>query len=123
MDLAIPRDVELPPDLRARVELHDLDDVQEFVRDQQRRREESIPRAEEIIERKLDEFDYWYRHVLQEPIYNGRSHTAESIRQEEVAALQPMLPPELQIKLDQITRRLVDRILRVTSRTTARQSE
>jgi len=76
-----------------------------------------IPQAEEIIGRKLDEFGYWYKHVLHEPIYNGYSNTIESVRQDELGRLFQKLSPELRNELDQVTRRMVNRIIRVTSRT------
>jgi glutamyl-tRNA reductase len=121
MDLAIPRDVDVPKDWNPAVEVHDLEDIKLYVRDQQLQREKAIPQAEEIIGRKLDEFDYWYKHVLHEPIYNGYSNTIESVRQDELGQLFQKLSPELRNELDQVTRRMVNRIIRVASRTASQK--
>jgi len=121
MDLAIPRDVDIPKDWNPAVEVHDLEDIKLYVRDQQLQREKAIPQAEEIIGRKLDEFDYWYKHVLHEPIYNGYSNTIESVRQDELGQLFQKLSPELRNELDQVTRRMVNRIIRVASRTASQK--
>jgi glutamyl-tRNA reductase len=123
MDMAIPRDVDAPKDDNSVVEVNDLEDVKRFVEDRQQQRELAIPQAEEIIERRLDEFDYWYGHVLHEPIYNGRSDALENIRREELAAIIDQLPEELQNQLNQATRRIVDRVIKVTDRSAVRRSE
>jgi glutamyl-tRNA reductase len=118
LDIAVPRDFDIPKDLDPLIEVNDLEDVERFVKDRQHERELAIPQAEEIIERKLDEFDYWYKQVLYEPIYNGRANTVESIRDEELAAVLKKLPPELQDELNEATRRIVDRVLRAANRPT-----
>ena len=123
MDLAIPRDVDMPKDAHDFVEVNDLEDVKRFVEDRQQKRELAIPQAEEIIGRRLDEFEYWYGHVLHEPIYNGRSNALESIRREELAAIIDKLPTELQNELNQATRRIVDRVIKASRRPAARKSE
>ena len=64
-----------------------LGGVKQFVKNRQQLRESAIPQAESIIKRRLDEFNYWYGHVLHEPIYNGHSNTIESLREEELAAI------------------------------------
>ncbi|MCP4676199.1 MAG: hypothetical protein GY854_11965, partial [Deltaproteobacteria bacterium] len=102
IDLAIPRDVDYPHDNNNTVEVYDLEDIKHFVKDQQKKREQAIPQAEEIIERKLTEFNYWWQHVKQEPLYNGQAGTIESIREEEIAPLLERIPSELKSELDQI---------------------
>ena len=69
------------------------------------------------------EFNYWYGHVLHEPIYNGRSNTIESLREEELAAILDKLPPELQNELNQATRRIVNRVIQIARRETPQKSE
>jgi glutamyl-tRNA reductase len=127
VDLAIPRDVDAPlmpaGDRDPTVTVSDMEDVKRFVADRQHQRERAIPQAEEIIERKLDEFDYWYGHVQHEPIYNGANRAAESIREEELGPVIEKLPPDLKEELDRATRRLVDRLLKVAKRSSGDQSE
>jgi glutamyl-tRNA reductase len=71
VDMAVPRDVDLPKGWHPSVDVYDLEDIERFVSDRQRRREAAVPQAEEIIERKLGEFCYWYRNVLYETDSNG----------------------------------------------------
>lgn len=73
VDMAIPRDIDVPKDWHPLVDVYDLEDVKRFVSDRQQQRQSAVPEAEEIIGRRLDEFDYWYQHVLLEPVYNGQT--------------------------------------------------
>jgi glutamyl-tRNA reductase len=127
VDLAVPRDVD-PTGVREQtggdtIALSDLEDVKRFVANRQQRRQEEIPRAEEIIERRLDEFDYWYGHVQHEPIYNGAGVSAESIREEELAPIIERLPPEMRDEFNRATRRLVDRVVKAVKRSSNDQRE
>lgn len=123
VDMAIPRDVDIPKDWDPSVEVKDLEDIKRFVDRRQHQRELAIPQAEEIIERRLDEFDYWYGHVLHEPIYNGRANTIDTIREEELAPILEKLPSGLRNEINQATRRIVDRVVKFTNRSAARRSE
>jgi glutamyl-tRNA reductase len=116
IDLAIPRDVAYDNGSNPNVEVHDLEAIKSFVKDQQARRVQAIPQAEEIIERKLAEFTYWFEHVRYEPLYNGLEESFETIRQQEIAFLHDKLPPGLQVELDQATRQLVDHLLHLKAR-------
>jgi len=118
IDLAIPRDVDCVDGDLSGVEVHDLEAIKQFVRDQQKKREAAIPMAEEIIDRRLSEFVYWFEHIRYEPIYNGLGNSFEAIRQQELATLMEKLPPELQGEVEQTTRRLVDHLLHLKQRTT-----
>jgi glutamyl-tRNA reductase len=125
VDLAVPRDVEVPAGgyREPAVTVSDLEDVKRFVARRQQRREMEIPRAEEIIERKLDEFEYWYGHVQYEPIYNGGGRRVESITEEELSPIIERLPPELREELNQAARRLVSRLVRDVRRSSDDESE
>ena len=123
IDLAIPRDIESNGHLPDNTKLLDLEAIKGFANEQQKRRESSIPRAEEIIDQRLAEFTYWYNNVLHEPLYGGHSSAIESIRQEELGKLLDKLPPELQKELQSTTQRLVDRVIQVTGRAKSDQME
>ena len=118
LDLAVPRDVEYDNGTNPLVEVHDLEAIKQFVKEQQARRERAIPQVEEIIERKLAEFVYWFEHVRYEPLYNGLEKSFESIRRHEISELLEKLPPGLQVEVDRATRQLVDHLLHVKVRTT-----
>lgn len=123
VDMAVPRDFEVAEGLDPALEINDLEDIKKFVSESQYQRELAVPQAEEIVDRKLGEFGYWYDHVLHEPIYNGRSNTVETIREEELRPLLEKLSPELRDELNRATRRIVDRVIRVTSRPAERRSD
>ncbi|MBU1318764.1 MAG: glutamyl-tRNA reductase [candidate division Zixibacteria bacterium] len=111
MDLAVPRDVESDIDELTNIEILDLEDIRRFVEQNQKQVLESIPEAEAIIERRLDEFMYWYSHVLHEPLYNGFGDTFEAIRHEEFGPVIKKLSPEMQYAVDKASRRLINRLL------------
>ncbi len=119
IDLAIPRDVDYPHENNSTIEVYDLEDIKHFVRDQQVKREQAIPQAEEIIERKLTEFNYWWQHVKQEPLYSGQGDTMETIREEEIGPLLDRVPPELKDELNEISRRLVQRVVQAAAHNAA----
>jgi len=122
-DIAIPRDVEISNNWNPLVDIKDLEDIKRYVKNRQQHRESAIPQAESIIAHRLGEFNYWYGHVLHEPIYNGKSNTIESLREEELAAILDKLPPELQNELNQATRRIVNRVIQIARREIPQKSE
>ena len=114
LDLAIPRDVDFPSGVRGGVEVLDLEDIKAFVSTQRVKREEAIPQAEEIIRQKLDEFNYWWQHVREEPLYNGHGDTLSSIVADELSSLIDKCPPELKEPLSRAGRRIAERVARTT---------
>jgi len=116
MDIAVPRDVEIGKDYNSAVEVFDLEDIKQHVKKQQQKRELAIPQAQEIIDRKLSEFKYWFDHVKHEPIYNGLGDAFEKIRQQEVLNILEKLPPDLQDEVNRATRSMVKKLLQVKMR-------
>jgi glutamyl-tRNA reductase len=116
VDMAIPRDVEIESDYSDLIEVHDLDSIGRFVKDRQAERKAAIPQAEEIIERKLAEFSYWFDHVIHEPIYNGLQDSFEEVRRQEISKLLKQMPPELGEAIESSSRRLVNRLLKLKVR-------
>jgi len=116
MDIAVPRDVEIGKDYNSAVEVFDLEDIKQHVKKHQQKRELAIPQAQEIIDRKLSEFKYWFDHVKHEPIYNGLGDAFEKIRQQEVLNILEKLPPDLQDEVNRATRRMVKKLLQVKMR-------
>ncbi len=117
MDMAVPRDVRYDGGDLDGIQVFDLQDVRRFMMDHQERMIQALPQAELIIERKLDEFTYWYNHVLHEPLYNGLEDTFEAVRTEELGPVFAKLSPETKSALDKATRRLVNRLLQIKIRT------
>ncbi|MBN1213600.1 MAG: glutamyl-tRNA reductase [candidate division Zixibacteria bacterium] len=116
LDMAVPRDIDIEKNYSPALELYDLEDIGEFVKEGQKKREEAIPEAEQIIERLLGEFIYWFGHVKHEPMYNGLEKAFEEIRREEIADLVDRMPPDLKGDCEEISRRLIKRLLQVKIR-------
>lgn len=116
LDLAVPRDVEYPRRKGSPFQVYDLEDIREHIRREQEKRAHAVPEAEAIIAARLAEFNYWFEHVMNEPLYNGTSAAIESMRREELTSLMEKLPPALQNELTQATRRIVERVLSIAKR-------
>jgi glutamyl-tRNA reductase len=115
MDMAIPRDVE-SDGVVGSVTLFDLETIKAFIADRQERARKAVPHAEEIIDRKLSEFTYWYKHLQHEPMYNGVGDSFEKLRQEELGPLLKTMPPDMQYALDKASRRLINRLMQIKVR-------
>jgi glutamyl-tRNA reductase len=116
IDLGVPRDIEPEAGALPGVTLLDLDDLKSKLSVNLDRRMNAIASAEEIIERKLAEFSYWYEAVRLEPIYNGLADAFESIRREELTTVDGDCPPEWRKALDRFSVRLARRLLQAASR-------
>ncbi len=116
MDLAVPRDVEVPASLPDNVTIHGLDDVERFVRDRQAERKAAIPEAERIIERRLDEFAYWYDHVRHEFAYNGLNELFRDIYQQDMGQVLDKLSPQDRALVDESAGRLIKRLAQMKYR-------
>lgn len=122
MDMAIPRDVDYSQDGLPGVEIFDLGDVQRHVEEQQRRRQLAIPQAEEIIERRLDEFVYWYNHVRRRPVAVSLEEELARVRAEEIEPVLARIPEDLRGELEQATENLINRLIRLTAKSCSKCS-
>lgn len=120
MDMAVPRDVEIDKSYNPAVRVFDLEDIHEYVNNQQSKKEAEIPKVQEIVDRRLGEFNYWFDHVRHEPIYNGLDGVFETIRSQEISVILKKLPPELRDDVDKITKRIVNRLLQIKVRTSGK---
>jgi glutamyl-tRNA reductase len=123
MDLAVPRDVEEGAYAADVFTVFSLEDVKRFVGARRHERILAVPQAEAIVAHRADEFNYWYEHVMHEPMYNGRAPAYESLRRQELASILNALPPQLQRELNAATRRLVRRIMEAAERSRTHRSE
>ncbi len=117
-DMAIPRDVEIDTS-RTGIDYYSLDDVKAHAESGQSSRQDAIPDAESLIERKLDQFMYWFDHIRHEPMYNGLTETFEQIRHDEMKRVVKDMPPEVRDTVDRATRRIVERIMQIKIRAAA----
>ena len=117
MDMAVPRDVDYGGPERPDLEIIDMDRLKSFVESRQQEAAEAVPEAEAIVAQKLNEFMYWYGHVVEEPIYNNVEARFEAIRREEFGPLIERLDPPLQGAVEMASRRLVNRLMQIKIRT------
>jgi glutamyl-tRNA reductase len=110
IDLSLPRAVDPACAHIPGVAVHNLSDLEHVVAANRERREQEIPRVETLLGRELEQLTAWAgEHSVRALVTRIRSR-AESIRQEEVA--RALETGEMGAdSLDQITRRLVDRLL------------
>lgn len=116
LDMAVPRDVEIDNDYNSAIQIYNLEDINQHVKLRQQQRELAIPQAQEIINRKLSEFQYWFDHVIHEPLYNGIDEAYEDIRQKEIIKILEKLPSEFHEEVNKATRRMVDKLLQIKIR-------
>jgi glutamyl-tRNA reductase len=116
MDMAIPRDVAEVDSFSERLRIFDLEDVDKFLKSNQRKRAEAIPTAEKIIDRKLSEFGHWYEHAQSEPLTVRVEYALERIRKEEIAEIAKYLDPETTKKIENFSTRLIQRLLTTNRR-------
>jgi len=122
MDMAIPCDIEYKKGTYPNIHAFDLEDVRHHVVQQQEIRQAAIPQAEEIADRRLTEFMYWFNHVRHERLSASVEQSFEQLREKELAGILNKLSPELQNELTESTRNLVQKLVRVTARTCSKCS-
>ncbi|MCK5641408.1 MAG: glutamyl-tRNA reductase [Gammaproteobacteria bacterium] len=122
MDMAVPRDVEFDKNGHPDLTIFDLDDVQQYVKEQQSIRAAAIPDAERLVDERLGEFAYWYDHVRNELTFARLMEDFESVRREDLASLLRDLPEDVRTKVDEQTSRLVQKLAQMKTNTGAGSS-
>jgi glutamyl-tRNA reductase len=123
MDMAVPRDVEFSSQYAEGISVYDLEHVQQHVEKQKEKRLQEVPGAEEIVEKRLAEFVYWYHHLRNETLLNGLSDSFEAIRQMELATVLKRLDPGVRDEVDQATSRMVHRLLKIAMRSSLKPNQ
>ena len=116
LDMAIPRDVVAPDMTDPRLVLLDLEDVDLYLKEKRQVREDSVPKAEDLIRRRIEEFRYWYEHAKHEPLTERVEHALERIRREEIAEISQDLDDDTSRKIEEFSHRLIDRLLKTKRR-------
>jgi glutamyl-tRNA reductase len=114
IDIAVPRDVEASVGDLEQVFLYNIDDLQGIVKENLVRRSAELERAEAIVDEEVDRFTTWLQSRDVIPTVVALRERFESIRQSELARLQPKiagLPPEARERLEDVTRLLVEKLL------------
>jgi glutamyl-tRNA reductase len=114
IDIAVPRDVEASVGDLEQVFLYNIDDLQGIVKENLARRSAELERAEAIVQEEVNRFTAWLQSREIIPTVVALRERFESIRQAELARLQPKLaslPPEARERVDEITHLLIEKLL------------
>jgi glutamyl-tRNA reductase len=114
IDIALPRDVEASAADLDQVFLYNIDDLQAIVQENVARRAAELSRAETIIEEEVTKFVGWMQSREIVPTVVALRQRFESIRQSELARLEPKLtglPPEARSRVEEVTRLIVEKLL------------
>lgn len=112
VDLAVPRDIHPEVHRLPGVFLYSTESVKTIVDDNLERRRKEAPRAEAIVAEESAKFLDWYRALAVTPtLATVRSHV-EAIRAKKLQDFSSRFRPEEQRALEQLTRSLVNDILR-----------
>lgn len=110
-DLGVPRNIERAAAGLENLFLQDIDTLEALIERNLKRRRSEVPRAQEILERERSRFAAWLRGLAAEPLVSQLQRNAEETRQRELDAVRERFPRDLHDELDQLTRRLVRRLL------------
>lgn len=111
MDIALPRDIDPKVAKIDNVFYHDIDSLKIIVEQNLKRREKEIPKVESIIMDEMVNLFSWYNALEVVPAIKGLRDFFEEIRSEEVEKIKNKVTPEDLRKLDEMTKRLIGRLL------------
>lgn len=112
LDFGVPRCVDPAVGRLSGVFLHDLEAIERWVNEALKGRREAIPAVETIVTEELSEFKAWHRTQRAAPAIRSLHTWAETIRAEEAARIPATASPEVRSAVEELSRRIVDRILR-----------
>lgn len=112
IDIAVPRDIDPALNKLNNIFLYDIDDLQQVVEANLRQRRREALRAEEIVEREVDRLLGRLKRLEVAPTITALQEHLHGIRQQELerARLRD-LSPEQRTAVEEMTRRLVNKIL------------
>jgi glutamyl-tRNA reductase len=114
IDIGLPRDVDPAAGNLEQVFLYNIDDLQGIVKENLARRSGELERAEGIVEEEAAKFTSWLQSREVIPTVIALRERFEAIRRAELARLEPKLaglPPEARERLEEVTHRLVQKLL------------
>lgn len=111
IDAAVPRDVEPAVGNLPGVELLDIDHLNAVASERMASRRAQIPQAVAIVEEELERFRVATRGRSVAPLVAALRGRAEELRQGELDRVGGTLSPEEAARLDEVTRRLVAKLL------------
>jgi len=111
MDIAIPRDVD--PSVRKidNIFYNDIDSLNIIVEQNLKKRKQEIPKVEKIIEEELNNFNNWYNTLGVVPTIKSLRSFFEEIERDELEKIKYKVTEDDYLKLEDMARRLIGRIL------------
>ncbi|MFZ5946693.1 MAG: glutamyl-tRNA reductase [Stygiobacter sp.] len=111
MDIAVPRDID--PKVRdiENVFYHDMDSLKVIVEQNLQKRKEQIPLIEKMIIEEMTNFFSWYNTLDIVPTIKAIRTFFEEIRNDELQKIKNKISDEDFLKIEDMTRRMVGRLL------------
>jgi glutamyl-tRNA reductase len=112
IDIAVPRDIDPALNKLNNIFLYDIDDLQQVVEANLRQRQREALRAEEIVEREVDRLLGRLKRLEVAPTIAALQEHLHGLRQQELERARLRgLSPEQHTAVEEMTRRLVNKIL------------
>ncbi len=111
MDIAIPRDIDPKVANLDWIFYHDVDSLQKFIDQNIEKRKAEIPKIKSFIQDEMVTFFSWYNTLQIIPTLKNFRDFFEEIRSDEFEKIKNKLLPEEIEKVENMTKRLVGRIL------------
>lgn len=109
VDLSVPRNVASDVE-DSHIELVSIDDLQELSEEVKQQREDSIPKAEKIIESIIEEFYNWLQVKYMFPVFAELKKSLHSIKDEEVAFHKERFSDEEIKRVELLSSNIVDKV-------------
>ena len=111
MDIAIPRDIDPKSARLDNVFYNDIDSLKSIVDKNLKKRENEIPIIEKIIIEEMINYYSWYNSLDVIPAIKNLRNFFEEIRTDEIEKIKNKISDEDYLKIDEMTKRLVGRLL------------
>lgn len=111
LDIAVPRDIDPEAGKLDNVFLKDIDDLRAIVDQNLERRKEELPKVKSIITEELENFLSLQSKLEAGPTIKALRDKFETVRREELERNSGKLSPEQHALVDEMTRRMMNRLL------------
>jgi len=113
LDLAVPRDIEESTSDLDRVHLHNIDDLQQIVSVNSKKRLAEQKKALDIVEKAVKQFDRWRRTLVATPTIRDLQEMFEQVRTAELDQRVRQMTDAERTAADKVTAQVVDRIAKL----------
>ncbi|HKJ46225.1 MAG TPA: glutamyl-tRNA reductase [Balneolales bacterium] len=110
LDLSVPRNIHPEVESIKGVKLANMDQLSDETNETYKKREESVPAAQKIIDEEFTSYKQWLEEQKVVPTIIALNNKFDSIRQQELEKYKHHFPEESIEKLELITRRIINKI-------------